>query len=183
MTFKYPVILIFCSSCAAFQMANQEITSINEKNSINDMGTETYRDHVLSPKSSIDHLAQLEARLSDEEFDEYQSLSSHFRNNSQRIEFLSVQSVEARDSWLQEHGIHHHQDRYPSQIQAAIYKRDIVYGMSKDAVIKSWGEPSKIEYAGRGGYERWTYYSNPALKEGRKFLFFESGSLSAWESN
>lgn len=141
-----------------------------------------YSDSVSSRPSALSKLEMLESQLTSNEFEEYQEYLPYLKTQSDRINFLMIKDPEERKEWLKERGIYQSRSRFSPNIQEAINRRDIVYGMSKDAVKNSWGEPSKVDYAGRGDYERWTYYSNPAMKTDKKYLYFENGVLTGWES-
>ncbi len=67
------------------------------------------------------------------------------------------------------------------RVHLAIRNNDIVVGMSRSQVVKSWGEPAVREVAGSGarGHERWTYGSRFSL-EGERYLIFENGEVVGW---
>lgn len=67
-------------------------------------------------------------------------------------------------------------------IHRAISSRDIVLGMSRDDVMRSWGEPSVREVAGNGGlgHERWTYRSRYTLQREDRIVIFENGRVAGW---
>lgn len=67
------------------------------------------------------------------------------------------------------------------RINAAVDARDVVLGMSRTDVIRSWGEPTVREVAGRGndGHERWRYGTRYSL-QGERIVIFESGRVAGW---
>ncbi|NUM88806.1 MAG: hypothetical protein HUU37_06360 [Bdellovibrionales bacterium] len=64
----------------------------------------------------------------------------------------------------------------------AIQSRDVILGMTRGQVLRSWGEPSVRESAGRGndGHERWTYRSRMTLGGGDRVVIFENGRVAGW---
>jgi len=67
-------------------------------------------------------------------------------------------------------------------IRRAIASRDVVLGMSRDEVLRSWGEPWVREIAGNGGlgHERWTYRSRYSLQRDDRIVIFENGQVAGW---
>jgi hypothetical protein len=72
-------------------------------------------------------------------------------------------------------------------IQDAMAEKDITLGMSIEQVLRVWGEPHEVGYAGDPGTgnERWVYSeglpSRLSLAPGR-IIYFEGGHVSGWET-
>ena len=68
------------------------------------------------------------------------------------------------------------------RVNTAIQLKDIVLGMSKMQVRKSWGEPVRKEFADRGGFgnERWIYGGRYSLS-GERVIVFERGVVVGWQ--
>ena len=73
------------------------------------------------------------------------------------------------------------QFKSPARVSRAIDAKDIVLGMTRNQVLKSWGEPMMREVAGKGtdGHERWRYGSRYSL-QGERVLIFENGRVAGW---
>ena len=67
------------------------------------------------------------------------------------------------------------------KINQAIQAKDVVLGMTRSQVLKSWGDPSVRELAGQGvaGHERWRYGNKFSL-QGERVLIFENGRVAGW---
>ena len=67
------------------------------------------------------------------------------------------------------------------EVNAAVESNDVIVGMSRQDVLRSWGQPSIREIAGVGkaGNERWTYGSKYD-RRGSRFLIFENGRIIGW---
>lgn len=64
---------------------------------------------------------------------------------------------------------------------------DIVFGMDRDEVLSSWGEPGKVQIAGNPneGNERWVYSESGSRYFGEsrsRFVYFKNGRVSGWET-
>jgi hypothetical protein len=67
------------------------------------------------------------------------------------------------------------------RIKDALAARDVVLGMSRDQVLRSWGAPAVREVAGRrnDGHERWHYGTQYSL-QGERIVIFENGRVAGW---
>ncbi|MEK6556591.1 MAG: hypothetical protein AABZ31_15180, partial [Bdellovibrionota bacterium] len=69
-----------------------------------------------------------------------------------------------------------------------IENNDIARGMSRNAVIQSWGNPDMEEFAGNPVYgnERWVYNKQVSTDQGykqeRRLIYFEAGRVVGWET-
>ena len=132
-------------------------------------------------------LNQLEKELiTKKEREQYYKLKPYFKNDSQRIKFLSIPTLEQRAQYAGVYGISAENTDYGPRSIAAIENKDIIVGMTREAVVESWGEPDAKEIAGNSiyGNERWVYQkyisgSNGYTKENRT-IYFESGQVAGW---
>lgn len=124
-------------------------------------------------------LQQLEAGLSTYEYERYQEFKDKMPSVSERIYFLRLNSVRDREDYLYSKGLYEFSPTHVREIKAAIRGRDLVVGMSKDDVLRSWGRPNRVDVAGDPRYEneRWTFYQRGQLRQ----VFFESGLVQGWE--
>jgi hypothetical protein len=130
--------------------------------------------------------ASLEGRR---ERDQYFRNKPYMRDDRERLEFLSLPSFAVRQSWLNARGIQPGPGmQHGDAIQALIDINDITIGMTKQAVRDSWGEPELTEVAGNPiyGNERWYYREETSSTDGfqtqERWVYFESGRVSGWES-
>jgi hypothetical protein len=67
------------------------------------------------------------------------------------------------------------------RLKRAIEARDIILGMTRQDVMRSWGEPVQREVAGTrdGGHERWTYGTRYKFS-GSRTVIFENGRVAGW---
>jgi hypothetical protein len=63
----------------------------------------------------------------------------------------------------------------------AVEARDVVLGMTRDQVLRSWGAPAVRELAGQRneGHERWHYGTQFSL-QGERIVIFENGQVAGW---
>jgi hypothetical protein len=146
-----------------------------------------------APKTAVDKTdkvhkaeANLEGRREREQYFRYKP---HMRDDLERLEFLSLPSFNARQRWLEARGINDgFGASHPPEIQALVEINDITLGMTKQAVRDSWGVPEFIEVAANPiyGNERWFYREETSSPEGYKaherWVYFESGRVSGWQS-
>lgn len=146
--------------------------------------SETERQDVLTRR----RLRQLERGLdSPKERVNYSKVLPLFNNDQEKIEYLSIPSLEGRQSWVVRNKLWN-RDKTNPDFQAVTEAQDITLGMTQDLVRKSWGEPSSIEHSGNPIYknERWKYLRDtPTLngyKRERRFVYFEGGRVVGWET-
>ena len=143
------------------------------------------------PESSVDikvRLKQLENQVSSRrDLDQYSKALPWFHNDSEKIDFLSVGTYEARQLWLQNHNFSARQKQVTEDLQEVVKSQDIVIGMPENLVKKSWGDPQSIEVSGKSAFrnQRWHYLRNVSTAEGfkseKKSVYFEGGKVVGWE--
>ena len=122
----------------------------------------------------------------DEARKQYYDLKPYFKNDAERIYFLKLPSMQAREQWAREQGITTN-PKINQTIAAIIKNSDIALGMTANEVEQSWGEPTHIEYAGNPVYqnERWSYTKEISTKRGyhkeTRLVYFEYGRVAGWE--
>lgn len=126
-------------------------------------------------------LRELEVTQSEENSQFYQLYKERLGSVSERIYFLKLPSWERKD-YLMSRGIIEEPKPEPFnalQRSVAVQKNDILFGMTKNDVINSWGNPARVEVAGnpRNENERWLYQINGASK----YIYFEAGQVHGWE--
>lgn len=66
--------------------------------------------------------------------------------------------------------------------------RDIHMGMGSDGVLRTWGEPEKVDIAGHPawGQQRWVYYKEIPTTRGyvrqQRIVYFEQNRVVGWET-
>lgn len=153
----------------------------------------------LNPKKSLSktemsdvrnrrRLRQLERSLdSEKERLSYSKVLPLFQNDLEKIEYLSIPSIEGRQSWVNRNKLW---SRLKSNkdFQDMVESQDLTLGMTQDLVRKSWGDPDAVEHSGNPIYknERWKYTrESPSLngyKRERRYVYFEGGRVVGWET-
>ncbi len=154
-----------------------------------DSGYSLNEEDALKLKTRI-RLNRMESRLlSNRERKQYFDYKPHMNSDSERISFLSLPSLEARERWAQARGLRSGEQGHPNQIAELIEKNDIAVGMSPKAVTESWGDPDAVEVAGNSMYgnERWRYSKYVSSHEGyqkvERLVYFEGGRVAGWETS
>ncbi len=75
------------------------------------------------------------------DYDKYRQ----FLTESQQDRYLSLPDDQARARMLADLHIEERLARFPPYVQTAIWDRDVVPGMDKEAVLLSWGRPDEVE--------------------------------------
>lgn len=134
-------------------------------------------------------LQRLESKLeSQQERRQYYQLKGMMKNDSERIYFLKLPTIEARERWAQNMGLVANEEVHSPEIADIIEKNDLVIGMSQRAVSESWGDPDLVEVAGNPiyGNERWKYSRYVSSHEGyqkeTRLIYFEAGRVVGWET-
>ena len=132
-------------------------------------------------------LNQIERDLrSESEKQQYYQYKPYLRGDRRRISFLTIPSLEARESWARGNGLVQRLTKNSPFEVSAIEQNDIFIGMSKRAVRESWGDPKTVEVAGSTTFnnERWKYSTYITTSEGfdqeNRIVFFEGGRVVGW---
>lgn len=132
---------------------------------------------------------QLESRLeSRREREQYSKILPWLESDAEKIEFLSINSIESRQAWINSKNIWRRSQSATSDSKEVIDAGDIAVGMPMDHVRKSWGEPQNVEVSGNPLYhnERWKYVkfisSANGYRQEKRFVYFEGGRVVGWET-
>lgn len=146
--------------------------------------TATQKQEILNRKK----LRQLERTLdSQKERLQYSKILPWFADDQEKIEFLTIPTIEGRQVWINKNKIWSRAKdlRYFDDI---VESQDIALGMPADYVRKSWGEPTTIESSGNPIYknERWQYLKQVSTPQGykqeKRLVYFEGGRVAGWET-
>lgn len=134
-------------------------------------------------------LKRLESRLSTtSEKKQYYDYKPYLKTDQERMYFLNLPSVQARERYANGRGIASVRSGVSEKFADFIEEKDIAVGMNQKAVIESWGDPEIVEVAGNPVYgnERWKYSKYVSSEAGYKrqvrFVYFENGIVAGWES-
>ncbi len=122
------------------------------------------------------------------EREQYYKAKPYLKSDAERLQFLRLESLGARDRYLHSKGASGDQISHPPEMQSLIEQNDIGAGMTRQAVKQSWGAPDDIEVAGNPiyGNEKWKYSEQVTSREGymteRRTVYFESGRVVGWET-
>ncbi len=120
--------------------------------------------------------------------EQYARIVPWFKSDKERIEFLTITSVEERQIWINKKGIWNRSNLQPTEMKSLIETQDIAIGMPLEYVRKAWGEPQAIEFTGNPIYknERWKYLRTVTLPDGfkpeKRYVYFEGGKVVGWET-
>lgn len=147
----------------------------------------------LSPKESNDYKSQSQRKnlednlLTSEEKKQYIRYRPYL-NEAERIEFLELPDVYARERWIQSRGVGFSTERHSRNVASLIEQNDIAVGMQKEAVKDSWGDPEYVEVSGNPKFEneRWKFSVPVQTSEGyqieERYVYFENGRVVGWKS-
>jgi hypothetical protein len=135
-----------------------------------------------------ERLKKLENALSlKKEIDQYSRALPWFKNDEEKIEFLSLPNYEVRQKWLLETDYGSRIQRIKNQMKELVEAQDIAVGMPEDLVKKSWGDPEGVDVSGNPKFknQRWRYQKFVSTQDGyrqeKKTVYFEGGKVVGWE--
>lgn len=153
-----------------FYRSNQEI---NERTP----ATARMKEQDLYKSSIKRELRGLENQISDAEYQYYLRIRNSLGSDSEKIYYLRLSQAEKKE-YLALRRIE--VPRYYSvrESKIASFQKEIVMGMGKSDVLRSWGQPDKKDYSGDPRYqnERWAYSRNGTVK----YIYFEGGHVGGW---
>jgi len=133
-------------------------------------------------------LEVLESKIDTEsEWNEYQKYKPLLKEDDARRDFLQINSKYKKEKFLAAQGIDQG-DIFTPEIQETINNSDLMVGMSRDAVIQSWGAAESIEVAGNPNYgnERWKYVEFEGSPDGyqkkERYVYFKRGRVTGWKT-
>lgn len=182
--------VVFLGSCSLVQRSSDSgygkgRTSTVRKSSRTDS---TAGETSGVPISDKTRLKQLENGLTTKkEVEQYSKSLPWFRDEDERIEFLSLEDFEDRQRWLNEKNFSSRSVEVTNNMLDLVDAQDIAMGMPQTLVKKSWGEPENVEVSGNPKFrnERWRYSkyisTNDGYKLEKKVVYFEAGKVVGWE--
>jgi aromatic ring-cleaving dioxygenase len=133
-------------------------------------------------------LRELERSLdSQKERLQYSKVLPWLNNDQEKIDILSIPSIEGRQVWINKNKIWS-RAKDLKNFDEVVESQDIALGMPADYVKKSWGEPTNIETSGNAIYknERWQYLKQVSTPQGyrqeTRLVYFEGGRVVGWET-
>lgn len=151
--------------------------------------TQELTDEQVSRIHQRVELNRLERNLPNQlERRQYFGLKPYFNSDLERIYFLRLPTIEARERWAINKGITTDEKVFDAPTTYLIENNDIAKNMTRNAVKQSWGEPDFIEVAGDPlyGNERWRYNKLVSSEDGyrseSRIIYFEAGRVIGWET-
>jgi hypothetical protein len=134
-------------------------------------------------------LRELERTLSSKkEKEQYSKVLPWFSGDEEKIQFLTIPSIEGRQQWMNKKDIWARTQAPKQEMKRMVEAQDIAVGMPQEYVKKSWGDPIIVEVSGNPLYrnERWKYQRYTSTPEGfrkeTRFVYFEGGRVVGWET-
>lgn len=153
--------------------------------SSSDRSTPAARPPTFSDNS---RLQNLENSLSTKkEVEQYSKALPWFKNEEERLDFLSRGNFEEKQKWLNEKSFLARPQSVTSEMRELVEAQDIMVGMPQSLVKRSWGEPDLIEVAGNPSFrnEKWRYSRYVSTSDGykpeKRIVYFEGGKVVGWE--
>lgn len=153
----------------------------------------TYKQPLISDSVSLsdsETLKSLESGLLDpQEVKQYYYYKPLLKTDEQRIQFLRQSGLINRNNFAQNTLFNDNSGKFSNAVLNLISRRDIAVGMSKMAVLESWGKPTTVKYAGPKlkENEMWQYQRQVATSSGfvdqTRQVYFEAGHVAGWETN
>ena len=151
-------------------------------------------DEALTPEQQEQieerrRLRALESRLeSHREREQYSKILPWLNTDQEKIEFLSIGTLEGRQAWINSRNIWKRSQEPTEGVKGIIESGDIAVGMQMEYVKKAWGEPQTIEVSGHPSFknEQWKYVRFVATPDGyrqeKRLVYFEGGRVVGWET-
>ncbi|WII73472.1 hypothetical protein QJS83_06260 [Bdellovibrio sp. 22V] len=132
---------------------------------------------------------ELERTLSSKkEREQYSKVLPWLSSDEEKIQFLSIPSIEGRQQWINKQNIWSRSQAPQEEMKDLIENQDIAVGMPQEYVKRSWGEPTSVEVSGNPIYknERWKYQRQISTSQGyrkeTRYVYFEGGRVVGWET-
>lgn len=134
-------------------------------------------------------LRELEKSLDSRQAKEqYSKVLPWLQSDTEKIELLSIPSLEGRQNWINRKGIWSRARVPETRMKDLIDSQDISVGMPMEYVRRAWGDPISIESSGNPIYknQRWKYLRNVPGSDGfhqqKRFVYFEGGRVVGWDT-
>ncbi len=209
-TFYFVAAIMITSACAQFQRsvhsgyANRTpkvVTtySSTEAPSTDAETTKTAYELGLNPNSlTADEYQMVQKRKqlkglergldSRQEKEQYSKILPWLADDQEKIDFLSIQSLEGRQNWINKNNIWARAKVPANRMKELIDAQDISVGMPMEYVRRAWGDPTSIEVSGNPIYKnaRWKYLRSVPGSDGfhqqKRFVYFEGGRVVGWDT-
>lgn len=209
MTLKHTLfssLMVLTSACALMEPRAADRSNFEEEEyaaysahktgslqAFDELGLNPSRKLSEDERNSLDRrmkLVRMEREIASETLrDQYYNYRGYMESDEEKIRFLNLPNKETRDRYAMDRGIYFKTNKHEPSVRDAVQRSDIILGMSKDAVVESWGEPSGVEVAGNRYYgnERWRYVEYISTAEGyqkeERYVIFENGKVVGWQRN
>lgn len=119
---------------------------------------------------------------------QYSKVLPWLRSDEEKIEMLSIPSLEGRQAWINRNNVWARARMPENRMKELIDSQDISVGMPMEYVKRAWGDPALVEVSGNPIYknERWKYIRNVPGSDGfhqqKRSVYFEGGKVVGWET-
>lgn len=150
----------------------------------NSMTTEEYQ--AVQKRKQLKGLER--ALDSRQEKEQYSKILPWLTDDQEKIDFLSIQSIEGRQNWINKNNIWARARVPVNRMKELIDAQDISVGMPMEYVRRAWGDPASIEVSGNPVYKnaRWKYLRSVPGSDGfhqqKRFVYFEGGRVVGWDT-
>jgi hypothetical protein len=140
---------------------------------------------VQKRKQLKDLEKSLDSRM---EKEQYSKVLPWLKDDEEKVELLSIPSLEGRQSWINRNNIWARAKVPANRMKELIDAQDIAVGMPMEYVRRAWGDPIAVEVSGNPVYknERWKYMRNVPGSDGfhqqKRFVYFEGGRVVGWDT-
>jgi hypothetical protein len=145
--------------------------------------------------SSDEQLTQIRIRdlerqlKSQREKELYSKLLPWFKDEDEKLEYLSLSTLEDKQEWANDKKIWSRARNPNDEMRNLMQNQDIAIGMPMDFVLKAWGDPAAREVSGNHLFknEKWKYVRSISTSEGfkqeKRTVYFEGGKVVGWETD
>ncbi|UYL09005.1 hypothetical protein B9G69_000255 [Bdellovibrio sp. SKB1291214] len=183
------------SGYASPEFANRDSRDLVRDRSVRQTAYELGKDPANLNASDIQEIQdrhtvrQMERTLrSNKEKEQYSKILPWLQSDAEKVEFLSIPSIEGRQAWINKNKIWNRSAAPKAEMRDLVETQDIAMGMPQEYVRKSWGDPTSIDVSGNPIYknERWRYErqssSTSGYRKETRFVYFEGGRVVGWET-
>jgi hypothetical protein len=153
-----------------FHRSGSQISS-RTPSSLKDAENQKYNNSIKK------ELNKLENVLNEAQYSEYKKYRTSLGSDSEKIYYLRLSQRE-KSEYLKVRNIEVPKFYTVRESRIAAFSNDIILGMRKNDVLKSWGQPQRKDFSGDPRYEneRWAYSRNGSVK----YVYFNGGSVEGW---
>jgi hypothetical protein len=142
--------------------------------------------HQVQQRKTVKGLEK--ALDSRQEKEQYSKVLPWLKEDQEKIDFLSIPSIEGRQAWINKNNIWARAKVPVNRMKELIDAQDIAVGMPMEYVKRAWGDPVAVEVSGNPVYknERWKYMRSVPGSDGfhqqKRFVYFEGGRVTGWDT-